>query len=234
MIFCTRTSKVLLIGLSLLLSLTATGYTAPENDCPERLGVVNDSRISLKILGIMRKVYQNLGCPITIEYLPGRRGLVAFNAGHVDGELFRVPAGAKKYTRSFVQSAVPLMNVSSSLWGNPGSTLYSDAPIGHTIGIVWEEDFLSQYRLPKSGHLNDADLIHHYNAGTFDRFIAEDSTIRSAIAEGAFAKDRIPVQIEVLQVAQVYHYLAAEYAPFMERLSDYLEHNNPFENAEIM
>lgn len=234
MIYYMRAIKVLFLGFGLLLVLPATGHTTPPSDCPQRLGVVSNSDISQKVLSVMRIVYQQLGCPLKIEYLPGRRGFVAFDAGDIDGELFRVADGAKKYKRTFVQSAVPLMEVSISLWGEPGSTLYSDDPIGHTLGVIWEENFLEKHQLPKSGHRDENDLIEHYNAGTFNRFISEDSNIRTAIEDGDFTQDRIPVQIEVLQLVPIYHYLAAEYAPFMQRLSDYLKRNTPFENAKLM
>ncbi|MBO6808499.1 hypothetical protein [Thalassospira sp.] len=228
----TRIIQILALGFALL--LPSFSYAQPKDECPKRLGIVINDRLSNYIATILSGIYEDLGCPIELIDLPGRRGFVAFNNGRIDGELFRLPVGAAHYTKPYVRSDIPLIAVTSSLWGMPGSKLHSDDTIGYTIGIAWQEDYLNKNMLRKSGHNDVDDIIQHYNSGTFDRFLAEDSTIDLMITEGAFAKDRIPVRIELLEDGPLYHFLAAEFSPFMERFSNYLSEHQPFAKNGMM
>ncbi len=222
------------LALLFALMLPNLADAQQKSDCPKRLGIISNDRLSEHVLDNMLEVYRALGCRVDIIDLPGRRGFIAFNSGQIDGEVLRFPIGAKQYTRPFVRSEVPLLEISNSLWGTAGSKRYSDETIGYTIGIAWQEQYLQATMLPNSGHHDIGDVLLHYNTGTFDRFLAEDSTIRRAIRKRTFTKGREPVQIEVLKVGPVYHYLSDEYAAFMKRFSNYIAKHNPFDGGEIM
>ena len=96
------------------------------------------------------------------------------------------------------------------------------------VGIVWQQNYLRINDLPKSGHLDIGDLILHYNNGTIDRFLAEDSMIKQAINEGAFKDGNEPIPLTSSMSGPLYHFLGREFTPFMYRLSDYLREHDPF------
>jgi hypothetical protein len=214
--------------------LPTMAHSQQNGDCPKTLGSVINDRLSNHLASIISDIYETLGCPVEIVDLPGRRGFTAFNNGRIDGELFRLPIGAEHYTRPYIRSEIPLLAVTSSLWGMPGSKVYSDDTIGYMTGIAWQEEYLDKNMLRKSGHNDLDDIVQHYNSGTFDRFLGEDATVELIIAEGAFAKDRSPVRIELLEDGPIHHYLGIEFAPFMAKFSQYLRENNPFDQAEMM
>lgn len=216
------------------LMLSGVAFSQQSSDCPKRIGIMGDDRLASETAEKMAEVYQNLGCPIEIVSLPGRRGFSAFNNGTIDGELYRLPVGAKNYTRSYVQSEAPLFEITNSLWVKPGSKRHSDGPIGYVIGVAWQEAYLESNNLPKSGHRDIGDMIGHYNAGTFDRFLAEDTNIVAAIRDGEFGAENIPVQLEVLNAGPLYHYLATEFAPFMTRFSEYVNAHQPFTHPDAL
>lgn len=232
MVFRRRTQALICV---LAVLLPGLAHAQQANDCPKQLGSVSNDRLATAVTKVMIDIYEKLGCPIRVETMPGRRGFIAFNEGQVDGEMFRFPVAAQYYSRAFVQSEVPLLEISNSLWAAPGSKLHSDGPTGYVIGLAWQEQYLANTPdETKSGHRDVDDVISHYNMGTFDRFLAEDETIRLAIANGAFAKGQEPVQLEAVKVGALYHFLGAEFAPFMNRLSQYLTDHPPFERSGAM
>jgi hypothetical protein len=211
------------------------GAQEAENDCPRRLASVPNDRVASTMVEVIVDIYEKLGCPVEIVNLPGRRGFIAFNQGLVDGEVFRFPVATENYSRPFVQSTVPLVEISNSIWAAPGSKRYSDSLLGYVIGLAWQEKYIADNPAqPASGHLDVADLISHYNMGTFDRFLAEDNTIRLAIQNNSFEKDLEPVQLETVKIGAVYHYLGAEFAPFMQRLSEHIAENPLFGHDDTM
>lgn len=230
---CRDVSLVYAATLALSLMLSGTALSQQNNDCPKRLGVFGDDRLASETAEIMAEVYQNLGCPIEMISLPGRRGFRAFNNGTIDGELYRLPVGAKNYIRSYVQSETPLFEITNSLWVKPDSKHHSDGPIGYIIGVAWQEAYLETNNLPGNGHHDVSDMIWHYNAGIFNRFLAEDTNIIAAIRDGDFGTENVPIQLEVLEVGPLYHFLGAEFSAFMARLSEYVKTYHPFtrENA---
>lgn len=211
-----------------MLTLPSITLAQQKEACPARIGVIGNDKLSNDAAEIMVDIYTLLDCPVEIVKLPRRRGFVAFNTGEIDGELFRFPVGANNYNRPYVRSDLPLFEISNSLWAAPGSEISSSHPIGYMIGIVWQQNYLRTNSLPKSGHFDIGDLILHYNNGTIDRFLAEDSMINQAIDDGAFKDGNEPVQLTPLMSGPLYHFLGREFTPFMYRLSDYLREHDPF------
>ncbi len=211
-----------------MLSWSSVAHSQQKEECPVQIGVVSDEKLSNDASEIMVKIYTALGCPIEIVPLPRRRGFMAFNNSRVDGELFRFSVGADNYTRPYIRSDTPLFDITNSLWAAPQSKRQSELPIGYMFGIVWQQNYLKSQKLPKSGHRDIGDLILHYNNGTLDRFLAEDSMVKNAILNGAFEDGNEPVQLEQLMSGPLYHFLGAEFAPFMKRFSAYLIEHKPF------
>lgn len=210
------------------LMVPSVAFFQQNGECSERISNISNDIIATETAKVMLQVYRELGCLLEIINLPGRRSFSAFKTGEVDGELYRFPIGTKNYTRPFVQSDLPLFEISNSLWAAPGSKRYAERPIGYMIGVAWQEAYLATNNLLKSGHFDIGDLILHYNDGNLDRFLAEDFSIKSAIRAGTFEEGRTPVQLEVLKVGVVYHFLGDKFTPFMQRLSDYLKDHQPF------
>ncbi|MFD2207718.1 hypothetical protein [Kiloniella antarctica] len=209
-------------------SLLLTSQSLAEVVCPKSIAIIGDSILAEQNLETLQSVYSDLGCDILIERLPGRRGIASFNNHTVDGEMYRLAIAEPRYTRNFVRSEIPLFQHSGSLWLHPNHTLRDSLPTGYTLGIVWHEKYMERRR----GKLFKTveDVYEAYNKGEIGSFVSSDFSVLHNVSEGKFII--APDQGESIMRAPLYHYLGAEFSPFMKLFSDYLRKNTPFSLSE--
>jgi len=197
--------------------------------CPEKLAIIQDDRIVEATISTFKSLYHQLGCYSEFHELPGRRGIVHFNASIVDGEFYRLAIAETKYSRKFVRSAVPLFQLSNELWLHPDQKVRESLPIGYILGVVWQEEYMNK----RNGvsFPNSRKMFESYQRGMISGFLASnnpaiDQTERKRLWPA-------PVPGEVISSLSLYHYLGSEYAEFMKRLSNLLIKKNPFESISL-
>ena len=199
-------------------------------DCPNKLATVKTNVFGIEVSKSVGIIYKKLGCPVAMVALPGRRGILHFNENQVDGELLRMEKVELSYKRDFIRSSVPLMTLSHSLWLHPDTKHQKEYPIGYVVGIVWQERAISQY---KGLAFNDeAKMFEAYRKGRLGGLLSTDITINIWTKSHGFLPTPNPVMAEVLLVSPIYHYLGAEFAPFMERFSAMLVSEDPLRELQ--
>lgn len=216
-----------LLCLALFLSLQSVSFGRVL--CPETLAVIPNDLLATTTLEAFKKLYLQLGCSPKLFELPGRRGILHFNKGLVDGELYRLSQVEKKYSRPFVRSATPLFQISNALWLHPDQKVRRRFPIGYVLGVIWEE----QYIKDRNGvsFPSTTIMFASYQKGLISGFLASDNLVSAQIA-----KDRLlpsPILGELISSTPVYHYLGLEYAEFMGKVSEVLIKDNPFEKVSM-
>ena len=96
---------------------------------------------------IISQVYNDLGCDTAFVPLPGRRGISYFNERVVDGEFYRFKIVEEHYKVEFVRVPVPLFNLTNSIWLHPDKQEKENHPIGYTLGIIWQENYIKESKL---------------------------------------------------------------------------------------
>ncbi|MEH6632841.1 MAG: hypothetical protein V7776_18645 [Halopseudomonas aestusnigri] len=218
-----------LIGIVFFSSyLCLSELTQAQVVCPKSVATVRDSVLAEANKAILQSVYKDLGCDILLDELPGRRGIASFNNHIVDGEMYRLEVAEPRYTREFVRSEVPLFQHSGSLWLHPDQALRENLPTGYTLGIVWHE----QYMKGRRGRIFNTveEIFNSYNNREIGSFVSSDFSVLNRISNGGF--DVVPDQGEGIMSAPLYHYLGAEYSPFMKLFSDHLRKYSPFAHME--
>jgi hypothetical protein len=227
-----RTAVLCSLAYLLILQFASPAH-ADEEDirCPGKIAYVENEPLSQKSLLVLDAIYTELGCDLQAVQLPGRRGPVHFNRGLVDGELHRAIPAEHNYSRSFVRSSVPLLEISNRLWRNPDDT-DPRTPIAFTLGVAWQEQYVKADEL-KTGvthkpiMFND-DKYLGYAKGRITRMLSADTNINDMIDTGILGDTPRPVIEETISTLPLYHYLGAEFAPFMERFSALVSKTDPF------
>ncbi len=225
-------SFVLRIASAAIFTVVLTGSANSQisPDCPKTIATISKGILSPIVAKTMKELYRELDCQVELVALPGRRGIHYFNAKRVDGEVMRLEKAEATYYRKFVRSLSPLYSLTFSLWRNPNGGERADMPIGYTIGVIWQEDYMKD----KTGRrFHDAtSLFEAYNDGKISGFLAADISVRQLIDNGQLPNR--PVKEKTVLAAPMYHYLGKEYSPFMERLSALIESRNPFAYVSSM
>lgn len=214
-----------LLLLPLCLTLSAVSVAQAHEDCPVTIAVIEGSDTATNAADTLDLLYQELGCQTVFAEIPGRRGVLYFNSGKVDGEVFRREIIEPSYERAFIRSKIPLFLLSNSSWVHPDQELYSQLPYGYVLGIVWQEDYDGVS--PKVGFKDFGTMYTAYNEGKLNGFLGPTQAIQTQIKSGGLSPS--PQMKENLFDVPLYHYLGAEFKPFMARLSALLEKKNPFE-----
>ncbi len=215
---------ILLFLLGLMPSVSA------QDRCPQKLSMPDLAPVQVEFTTLLLASYQALGCTPEIIPFPGRRGIYAYNHGQVDGETFRLPLVERHYGRPFVRSRVPLFYFTTGICSRPDHRYTDRAALGYVRGVVWHEQHVGEpaFRIEEHGRVfaSQEAVFRAYNNGLIDHFLCETLVLRAAIAKGRFAE---PPALEVtLARDPAYHYLNQSFAPFMRRLSDYLQQHDPF------
>jgi hypothetical protein len=178
--------------------------------CPQKIAFIGNDAALRRQADDMKALYARIGCPdVAFVGLPGRRGVVAFNTGEVQGELMRLQGVELEYVRPFLRIAPPLVTMTGRLWAR--SADQADAgPVGFVLGVVWQER-----QVPVQGggrgYPSQVELLQAYSTGLIDRFLAEDTVVAAALREG-----RLPARPahagQPLVTAGLYHYLGVEFS----------------------
>lgn len=213
-----------------LLSISSVAFAEEKkNDCPRRVASIGESVLADTGERILQGVYKALGCDVFVEALPGRRALAAFNNSSVDGELYRLRIAESKYTRSFVRSETPIFTISNSLWAHPNKDLATQLPIGYVRGILWQEKYMDESRGKIFNSVEEVFLA--FDNGEIGAFLSADFSVASYQSEKGF--QIIPVRSEKINIVSLYHYLGAEFAPFMKRFSKFISVHSSFSELEV-
>lgn len=213
----------MLRGLFILLSCFLWGNSAISADCPPVVAAIADTELNNILIPKTQKLYRKLGCELNLANLPGRRGTVEFNAGKVDGELFRLPIIEKFYQVGFVRSKRPIFTLQQGVWIKAGKRLQKGSLIGYVIGRRWQEEYAEQnheaYRFVKYSGSNE--LRVDYHAGQLDGFLSASPTIDQLMISGKlYEKPELALETSVVSL---YHYLHQQYAPFMKEFDNMLK-----------
>lgn len=223
--------RVMLLFLLGFTSSVASVQADQSLSCPKKLATIATNVLSIEASKAITNMYKKLGCPVEMEALPGRRGIRHFNEKRVDGELLRIEKVELSYEREYIRSSVSLMTVSSSLWLHPDSGHQDKYPIGYVVGIVWHERAITSY---KGIAFNDeAKMYEAYRKGRLGGFLSSDITLNIWLKSHDLSPTPDPVEAEVLLVSPLYHYLGAEFAPFMQRFSALVVSADPFKELQI-
>jgi len=220
-----------------LTSFVQTSFAAETNiQCPKKITYVENDPLSQKTIVILQKIYAQLGCPIEAIKLPGRRGPLHFNRGLVDGELYRGIPAEKNYSRAFVRSPVPLLEISNRLWRNPSNT-DPKAPIAYTLGVAWQEKYIAS-NTAKTGITHtpimyNTEKYEAYAKGRIKRFLSADTNVEDMIEKNILGNTPQPIIEKTIATLPLYHYLGAEFTPFMEKFSALVSQTNPFRKQPI-
>ena len=90
------------------------GSSYCDFSCYQKSGLVFSTfkaySLSLTVTEIMHRAYKKLGIETKVQYVPGNRSLRFSNAGHADGELFRIKGMSKDYP-NLIRVPVPLLEL---------------------------------------------------------------------------------------------------------------------------
>lgn len=212
-------------GAVLLVSvLTASADNQNVPECPKSIATIAKGILSPIVARTMKELYGELDCPVQFVALPGRRGIHYFNAKRVDGEVMRLEKAEATYYRKFVRSSTPLYSLTFSLWRHPNGGEKPGMPIGYTMGVIWQEDYMKN----KTGRRfhDAAGLFEAYNEGKLSGFLAADISVRQLIDNGTL--NVRPEKQKTVLAAPMFHYLGKEFAPFMEKMNALILARNPF------
>jgi hypothetical protein len=208
-----------------LLMFPVLAHATEPLRCPQKIAFIDNDAALRRQAGDMKALYARIGCPeVAFVGLPGRRGVVAFNAGEVQGELMRLPSVESEYARPFLRIPNPVVQMTGRLWAR--SAMQAGAgPVGFVLGVVWQEQ-QAQTQGQGYGYPSQAEMLQAFGSGLIDRFFAEDTVVAAAVRDG-----RLPARPghagPPLVSAGLHHYLGMEFAAIaaavtaeLERLGD--------------
>lgn len=200
-----------------------------KNDCPDEIATISESVLALAGQKIIHSIYKELGCEIAFEPLPARRAFVAFNQYTVDGELYRLPI-IEKNIPGLLCVLMYLSLLLSTHYGDIQSLiLYPVCPLGIYGGILWQEEYMKGRRAKIFNSFED--LLTAFNNEEVGSFLSADFSISFYQNQKGF-KVR-PIKSKEIGKADLYHYLGAEFEPFMKRFSNFLVENPTFSEMII-
>jgi len=212
----------------LILFISLPSVADKSIQCPKKIAITTRSPLVEATLETFKKLYFQLGCSPQFLEVPGRRGILYFNEKFVDGEFFRFSLVEERYSRAFVRSAVPLFQISNSLWLHPDEEKRDRLPIGYVLGVVWQEEYMKDRH--GVSFSNSKKLFDYYQKGRLSGFLASNNPTLAQLGDGKLQTP--PIQGKLISKLSLYHYLGIEHADFMEKLSELLIRNNPFEHKQ--
>jgi len=211
----------------ILASITFWGQSAVAADCPGGIAAISDAELNGVVIPKTKMLYDQLGCELHIVPRPGRRGVIEFNTGKVDGELFRLRLIEKFYTAGFVRSQYPLLQVQQGIWIKNGSELKKGAFLGYVIGRRWQEEYAEDHqdRFRFVEYSSAAEMRQDYHSGQLAGFLAASPTIDELLKNGKLT-ERPELALKI-HVVKIFHYLSGRYAPFMAEFDKLLAGCDP-------
>ncbi len=209
----------MLFAILLMVSLPAVA--AEPLRCPQKIAFIDNDAALLRQARDLKALYARIGCPdVAFVGLPGRRGVVAFNSGEVQGELMRLAGVELEYTRPFLRVAPPLVTMTGRLWARDPEQAAS-GPVGFVLGVIWQERQVP-VQGGGQGYPSQVELLQAYNGGLIDRFLAEDTVVAAAVREGRLSA-RPAAAGQPLVTAGLHHYLGVEFAAVATAVTAELE-----------
>ncbi|QDO97429.1 hypothetical protein FNB15_09195 [Ferrovibrio terrae] len=202
--------------------LPAPAHAAEPLLCPQKIAFIGNDAALRRQADDMKALYARIGCPdVAFVGLPGRRGVVAFNTGEVQGELMRLQGVEPEYTRPFLRVARPIVKMTGRLWARSEAQAAS-GPLGFILGVVWQERQVQQSLGRSTGYPSQVEMLQAFSAGLIDRFLAEDAVVVAAMHEGRLAA-RPAHAGQPLVSAGLHHYLGIEFAAVAAAVTAELE-----------
>ncbi len=214
----------------LLLTLLFAFFSLPTQACPKRVVAVLGDEIALTALPILMNIYDTIGCETTFDFLPGRRGILEFNKGASDGELYRNPVVEQFYERPFVRSRAPLIELSQGVFTTPDVDDYQDTTIGYVSGIKWHDLFVQNKSQDTKRYVrfnSMKKMFEAYNNGRIKSFLSSSLAVKTHTRQYGFKTT--PQFNLLIGKLELYHYLSTAHAPTMQKISEFLEQKNPFQ-----
>lgn len=214
---------------TLMLCLSLPSVADEPVQCPKKIAIATKGPLVAATLETFKKLYFQLGCRPEFLEVPGRRGILYFNEKLVDGEFFRLSLVEERYSRPFVRSAIPLFQISNALWLHPDEKKSERLPIGYVLGVVWQEEYM------KDRHgvtfSSSSKMLDYYQKGRLSGFLASTNPNIAQLRQGGLQP--APIRGKLISKLSLYHYLGLEHAGFMEKLSELLIRDNPFEQTSM-
>jgi len=198
-------------------------YSKPPYACPKRIALIEGNDLAENASSIIQKIYKILGCETVFVELPGKRGIVEFNRGKIDGELIRLSIVEKLYTVPFIRSSRPLFTLPHSLWVHPNAPIHATA---YLLGVIWQRNYMEEKENGISFPSYDA-MFEAYNQGKVTAFLANDISVQAWLDENKLKP--LPHIKETMSQAPVFHYLSPDFKEFSDVFSDYVAEHKPFE-----
>lgn len=222
-----RSKTTFISGLLIYCALSSVVKAAPY--CPDTVGQIENAKLTDAANQIFIELYAELGCSTSFVSLPGKRLLHSFNKGKVKGEALRFPIIEQHYTRDFVRSQTPLITSTNAIWQHPKQTIAKVKPLGTVLGIVWQEKHLEKVKEAEQEVIqfhSYKQVFDAYNRGTIGSFLIESSSLNLEKNNTHFIP--MPVMGDIINTAQLYHYLAVEYSDFMNDFSVLVQESKAF------
>lgn len=187
--------------------------------CPGPVAIIEGISLNAIVIPRLEALYQQLGCQLKVETYPGRRGVVAFNANEVSGELFRQHAIETAYKIEFIRSEWPVLSVQEGVWTRPDTSVKESSKIGYLLGLKWQENYARSNEATENffPYANPSELWLDYNRGYLDGFLANNVLIDALLDEGTISEK--PEFGTLVSNSKLFHYLSAEFSPFMDEFS---------------
>ena len=213
--------------LAFLLSLQSVADEHAQ--CPETLAIIQDDPLVEATFESFKALYLQLGCNTKFRELPGRRGILYFNKRIVDGEFFRLPLVEVEYSRPFARSATPLFYISNSLWFHPDQKVRERLPLGYALGVVWQELYMKNR--DGMAFYSTFEMYDAYQKGLISGFFDSSNPTKSQFANVDLQP--VPILGELISKLPLFHYLGVEHKEFMEKVSELLKTENPYDRVIV-
>jgi len=200
--------------------------------CPKKITAFENGIAAKAYSKILLEIYQHLGCSAEIVFLPPKRGIVEFNKGKVDGELYRLAITETKYKTPFVRSGVPLYQYRAGVWRNPSLHEHHGKPLGYVRGLTWQVKYIESHPEIRAVEFDSpGNVLDAYQRGAISGFLSGEPMMHPKLANHEIFPT--PILDKVLIDKPIYHYLHADYTPFMRDFSAKVEKNNFFKNVAL-
>ncbi|GAA0770363.1 hypothetical protein E1180_20120 [Roseibium denhamense] len=186
----------------------------PLPACPQEISYIEKLPSAESVLDLLRDLYTEIGCDTRFTAYPGRRSVLMFNAGKIDGQFARLPIIEADYRRAFLRSALPVNEARAILWQRPDAKVQEKKPLGYTIGVRWQDAYVTHEDAAR-GFYAAFEKMQAYENGVIDRFIETDQNVALLVAAGVLK--RRPDPVTVIKDFQAFHFVGAEFSDFMER-----------------
>lgn len=200
--------------------------------CPHKLSTISQNLLPKEVGSLLQQAYQDIGCTIIIEPVPGRRGIMHFNNAVSDGEVMRLSVVEPSYTRAFARTAQPLFEIQNAVWRRKNASKNDAQIYGFTLGIKWTE-IHSQYDPENREYVpfsHQSDLLNALNSEKILGYLSSSQGI-TLRAEAGLLKFPMIMEQEISRLP-VFHYVATEFRPALRALEVVISEKKIFEDLQ--